>query len=83
MSTHLVKINMEALRPLDTLNESRGKQVLVELKNGKTFIGKLKAFDIHINTVLEDAQEHVDGVVKRSLGTTFFRGDTIVFISVA
>jgi len=83
MSTHLVKINMEALRPLDTLNESRGKQVLVELKNGKTFIGKLKAFDIHINTVLEDAQEHVDGVVKRSLGTTFLRGDTIVFISVA
>ena len=74
---------MESDRPLDALNSARNKRVIVELKNGKSYIGKLKAFDIHINTVLEDAQEHVDGVVKRSLGTTFLRGDTIVFISVA
>lgn len=69
------------LRPLDTLNEARGKQVLVELKNGKQFIGKLKSFDIHINTVLEDSEERVDGEVKRKLNTIFIRGDTIIFIS--
>ncbi len=72
---------MESSRPLDTLNEARNKRVIVELKNGKQFVGKLKAFDIHINTVLEEAEEHVDGQVKRKIGLAFLRGDTIVFIS--
>ncbi|MBI5392082.1 small nuclear ribonucleoprotein [Candidatus Woesearchaeota archaeon] len=71
------------LRPLDALNEARGKNVIVELKNGKQLIGKLKSFDIHINTVLESSEEKVDGEVKRKLGTVFIRGDTIIFISTA
>ncbi|MAG50427.1 small nuclear ribonucleoprotein [archaeon] len=70
------------LRPLDALNEARNKRVLLELKNGKQYIGKLKSFDIHINTVLEDAEEHVDGELKRKIGTTFIRGDTIILISI-
>lgn len=71
---------MEELRPLDTLNRARGKRVIVELKNQKQFIGKLKAFDIHINTVLEEAEEHENSQLKRKLGTVFIRGDTIVLI---
>lgn len=71
----------ETSRPLDALNEARGKRVIVELKNGKGFIGTLKSFDIHINTVLDDAEERVDGEIKRKLGTVFLRGDTIIFIS--
>ncbi|HIH25828.1 small nuclear ribonucleoprotein [Candidatus Woesearchaeota archaeon] len=71
------------LRPLDTLNEARGKNVIVELKNNKQLIGKLRSFDIHINTVLEDCEEKVDGETKRKLGTVFIRGDTIIFISTA
>lgn len=72
---------MEAERPLDALNASRGKRVIVELKNGKQFIGKLKAFDIHINTVLEDVEERIEGEVKRKIGTAFIRGDAIILIS--
>ena len=34
---------MEASRPLDALNASRNKRVIVELKNNKQYIGKLKA----------------------------------------
>ena len=68
-------------RPLDTLNAARNKQVLVELKNGKQLAGKLKAFDIHINVVLEDAQERENGEMKRNLGVVFLRGDTIILIS--
>jgi small nuclear ribonucleoprotein (snRNP)-like protein len=45
-------------RPLDALNRSRGKRVIVDMKNGWRYIGKLQAFDIHINTVLEDAEEY-------------------------
>ena len=72
---------MESDRPLDALNHSRGKKVLVELKNGKQFTGTLKAFDIHINTVLEDADELVDNEIKRKIGKVFLRGDTIILIS--
>ena len=35
---------MEAARPLDALNNARGKKVIIELKNGKQFLGILKAF---------------------------------------
>ncbi len=67
-------------RPLDALNKSRGKRVIVELKSGKQYVGKLHSFDIHINVVLEEAEERVDGEVKRKLGTVFLRGDTITII---
>ncbi len=68
-------------RPLDSLNQSRGKRVIAELKNGKQFVGVLRAFDIHINTVLDDVEELENGETKRKLGTVFIRGDTIILIS--
>ena len=68
-------------RPLDALNQARDKTVMVDLKNGSSYVGKLKAFDIHINTVLEEAEEHRDGELKRKLGKVFIRGDTITIIS--
>ena len=74
---------MEGSRPLDALNESRNKRVIVELKNGKQFIGNLRAFDIHINVVLEDAEERNEGNIIRKLGLVFLRGDTITVISPA
>ena len=71
----------EALRPLDALNKARDKRVIVELKNDKQYLGILKAFDIHINVVLEEAEEREAGEVKRKLGIVFIRGDTITIIS--
>jgi small nuclear ribonucleoprotein len=71
---------MEA-RPLDMLNRVRGQRIILELKNGKQLIGKLDAFDIHINIVLQDAEERVNGEVTRKLGTVFVRGDTIILVS--
>jgi len=72
---------MEASRPLDALNKARNKRVIVELKNNKQFVGNLKAFDIHINVVLENAEERENGEMKRKIGTAFLRGDTIILIS--
>lgn len=73
---------MESMaRPLDALNKARNKRVLVELKNGRQYVGNLVSFDIHINTVLENAEERVDGELKKQLGTVFIRGDTITIIS--
>ena len=68
-------------RPLDLLNQSKGKEVMVQLKSGKEFSGTLLAFDIHINVVLDSAKEMEDGEVKKSIGLTFLRGDTIIYIS--
>ncbi len=72
---------MEQSRPLDALNKARNKRAILELKNGTQIIGQLKAFDIHINCVLEDAEERANGEIKRKLGTVFIRGDTIILIS--
>jgi len=69
-------------RPLDALNEAKEKRVMAELKNGQRYMGVLKAFDIHINIVLHEAQQmDAEGNIIRSLGKLFLRGDTIVFIS--
>ena len=70
-------------RPLDLLNASKGKEVLVQLKGDRQFVGTLMAFDIHINVVLDHAKEMQDGQVKKNIGLTFLRGDTIIFISPA
>lgn len=70
-------------RPLDLLNNSRGKEILVQLKNDKQMIGTLLAFDIHINIVMDNAKEMENSEVKRNIGLTFLRGDTIIFISPA
>ena len=72
---------MEPSRPLDALNKSRDKRIIVELKNDKQYTGKLKSFDIHINIVLDDVEERVNGEVTRKFGTVFIRWDTITVIS--
>jgi len=70
-------------RPLDLLNQSKGKEVLVQLKGDRQFVGTLLAFDMHINVALDNAKEIQDGEVTKNFGLTFLRGDTIIFISPA
>jgi len=72
---------MPVERPLDALNQARGKSVYVNLKNGREVRGKLIAFDIHLNLVLEDAEELEAGDVKRKLGRVLIRGDTVVMVA--
>jgi len=68
-------------RPLDLLNSAKGKEILVQLKTGKQFVGTLLAFDIHINVVLDNAKEVENGEQTTSYGLMFLRGDTIIFIT--
>jgi len=70
-------------RPLDLLNISKNKEVLVQLKGDKQIVGTLLAFDIHINLILDNAKEMAGNEMKKSIGLTFLRGDTIIFISPA
>ena len=52
-------------RPLDALGKSIDAPVL----------------DLHMNLVLNDAEELQDGEVTRRLGVVLIRGDNIVYIS--
>ena len=68
-------------RPFDFLNDATDKPVLVRLKDNKEFRGKLMAFDVHMNVVLEEAEELEDDKVLKKIGTVLLRGDNIVFVS--
>jgi small nuclear ribonucleoprotein len=70
-------------RPLDLLNNSKGKEVLVQLKGEKQVVGTLLAFDIHINLVLDNVKQIENNNATKSLGLAFLRGDTIIYISPA
>ncbi|NOZ76864.1 MAG: small nuclear ribonucleoprotein [Euryarchaeota archaeon] len=70
-----------ATRPMDFLNNSLEKQVLVGLKGGREYRGTMKGYDMHINIVLQNAEELKDGEAVRKLGLVLIRGDNVVFIS--
>ncbi len=53
------------------------------LKGGRELRGKLLAFDVHVNLVLENAEEISGNEAKRRYGTMIIRGDNVVFISPA
>ncbi|MBU0635936.1 hypothetical protein KKE06_02840 [Candidatus Micrarchaeota archaeon] len=68
-------------RPFDLLNDSIGKPVLVMLKGALSFRGTLKAFDVHMNIVLEEAEELDNNQVKTKYGKLILRGDNVILIS--
>ena len=71
----------EISRPFDLLNNVMNQQVLVRLKGTKQLRGKLKAFDQHMNLVLEEADELENDEMKAKIGTVIVRGDNILYVS--
>ena len=71
---------MSNKRPLDALNNAKGKKVYVLLKNGREIVGELQALDIHINLWLENAEVSYEDKTAK-LGTVLVRGDSIVYVS--
>ncbi|MCQ8902676.1 MAG: LSm family protein [Methanothrix sp.] len=69
-----------AQRPLDILNESLNSPVIVKLKDGRAFRGELQGYDIHMNLVLENTEEIVEGTARK-IGAVIVRGDNVVYIS--
>jgi small nuclear ribonucleoprotein len=69
-----------ANRPLDILNKALQTSVIVRIKGGREFRGILNGYDIHMNLVLQNAEEIQPNETKK-LGSVVIRGDTVVFIS--
>jgi len=67
---------MDQSRPIDALNNARNKSVIVELKNQRRYVGKLVAFDIHINTVLNDAEEYIEEYKEEEVNGKMIRVKT-------
>ncbi|MEE8401875.1 MAG: LSM domain-containing protein [Candidatus Hydrothermarchaeaceae archaeon] len=72
---------MAAQKPLDVLHGSLGSPVIVSIKGGVEYRGKLKGYDMHMNLVLQNADEIKDGNAVRRLGVIIIRGDSVVSIS--
>jgi len=72
---------MPEKRPFDVLNASLNNTVIVGLKGGVEFRGVMAAYDVHMNIVLEKAEQIVNGEVKRGVGTILLRGDSVTYIS--
>ena len=64
---------MEESRTIDFINGIVGKVVDVILKDGTIYQGKLKAFDIHTNIVLENCEEVKQGKTRK-LNEVFIAG---------
>jgi len=62
------------------MNNSKGKVVLLRLRNKKTIQGTLKDFDIHMNLTLDNAEDISDKKPEK-LGTVLLRGDNILAVS--
>ena len=63
------------------LEESVGKTVLIRLKGERSLRGKLHGFDMHMNIVLEEAEDISDTNNINQLGTIIIRGDNVIIIS--
>lgn len=63
------------------MEESLGKIVLVRLRGGRKFRGKLKGFDRHLNLLLEETEDITDAENARKLGAIILRGNNVTVIS--
>ena len=69
------------IKPLSVLQAAANKNVIVELKGKREYRGVLDGYDPHMNVVLKNAEEIVDGTSVRKLSTFIVRGDNVIYIS--
>ena len=68
-------------RPLSVLNRNLGNKVIVELRYGKEYRGTLDGYDPHLNLVMTDVKEFVDGEQTREMKKALVRGDNVIYVS--
>ena len=69
-------------KPLKVLHSSLNNRVIVELRNRRAYHGILDGYDVpHMNLVLKNADEIVDGESIGKHDMVIVRGDNIIYVS--
>lgn len=68
-----------AIRPFDLIHQSLKKNVLVTMKNGSTFSGKVMSYDENLNLYLSSAKE--EGENGREFKSLILKGGNVVYIN--
>jgi len=69
------------IKPLSVLSQSTNKNVIVELKGKREYRGVLDGYDPHMNIVLKNAEEFVNGESVKKVSLVIVRGDNVIYIS--
>lgn len=67
-------------QPIKILQKATSNLVLIKLKDGKEYRGRLKEIDMYMNLVLEGAEELMDGTPTAKFGEVLIRGNNILYI---
>jgi small nuclear ribonucleoprotein len=69
-------------KPLKILHASLNNRVMVELRSGRGYHGTLDGYDVpHMNLVLKNAEEIINGESTAKHTTIILRGDNIIYVS--
>ena len=69
-------------KPLKILHSSLNNRVMVELRSGRGYHGTLDGYDVpHMNLVLKNAEEMINGQSDKKHDTVIVRGDNIIYVS--
>ena len=69
-------------KPLQILHASLNNRVMVELRSGRAYHGTLDGYDIpHMNLVLKNADEIIQGESTSKHNHIIVRGDNIIYVS--
>ncbi|MEM2934887.1 MAG: LSM domain-containing protein [Candidatus Thermoplasmatota archaeon] len=69
------------MKPLELIHSSIEKRVVVEIKGDREYRGILEGYDHpHLNLILKNAEEIINGEKKRDLSKVIVRGDNIIYI---
>jgi small nuclear ribonucleoprotein len=69
-------------KPLKILHSSLNNRVMVELRGGMGYHGTLDGYDVpHMNLVLKNADEIINGETSNKHNTVVVRGDNIIYVS--
>ena len=66
--------------PLRALQKKINNNILIRLKDGTEYKGKLKEYDNFMNVILTDASEFVNKEETSKFDEIFVRGNNVLFI---
>ena len=67
-------------RPLTVLQKNTKKDVIVTLKSGVEYRGKMENVDSYMNLIMTDAEEVNQGKTVGKFGRVIVRGNNVLFI---